>query len=98
MIYTNNTPRLGLYTAGGVLASLFVPVWGPAIATCAALTCISAVQDRQKAKAEAETEPEPEPMPKRKVSTRYEDSPLAIYQRRAAENERTKRTMGFDIG
>lgn len=93
MIYTNNTPRLGLYTAGGVLASLFVPVWGPAIATAAALTCISAVQDRQKAKAE----PEPEPMPKRKVSTNYDESPLAIYQRRAAENEEARRSIGFHI-
>jgi hypothetical protein len=93
MIYTNNTPRLGLYTAGGVLASLFVPVWGPAIATAAALTCISAVQDRQKATAEAE----PEPLPKRKVSTNYDDSPLAIYQRRAAEAEKARRSIGFQI-
>ena len=99
MIYHGDTKTLGVVTAGGVIASLFVPVFAPAIATAAILTCVSAANDGKQAwdKAKAEAEPEPEPMPKRKVSTDYNDSPLAIYQRRAAENEKAKRSIGFHV-
>jgi hypothetical protein len=99
MIYHNNTKNLGLMTAGGVLASMVIPVWAPAIATAAALTCFSAYQDGQKAKTEdEESEPITDSVPSRSpVSTRYEDTALAIYQRRAAEAEKARRSIGFQI-
>ena len=48
MIYRNDTKTLGMLTASGVIASLFIPVWAPAIGTMAIMTMYSAYQDSQK--------------------------------------------------